>query len=58
MLPAAGFALAVFAGWVLPKRLLTEELRLTRRGAAALRFALRYLAPAVIMVVALAPFFA
>jgi NSS family neurotransmitter:Na+ symporter len=56
MLPAAGFALALFAGWVLPERLLSEELGLSRRGVVALRFALRYLAPLTIGVVVLAPY--
>jgi NSS family neurotransmitter:Na+ symporter len=55
LLPAAGFALAVFAGWALPDRLLTEELGLSRLGVASLRFALRYLGPGAIAVVTLAP---
>lgn len=58
LLPAAGFALAVLAGWALPVRLLTEELGLSWRGAAVLRFALRYLVPAVIAAVTLAPLLA
>jgi NSS family neurotransmitter:Na+ symporter len=56
LLPVAGFALSVLAGWVLPARLYTEELRLTARGAARLRWTLRYAAPAAIAVAALAPF--
>jgi NSS family neurotransmitter:Na+ symporter len=56
LLPVAGFALSVLAGWVLPARLYTDELRLTARGAARLRWTLRYAAPAAIAVAALAPF--
>jgi NSS family neurotransmitter:Na+ symporter len=58
LLPAAGLALAVFAGWALPVRPLTEELGLSRLGAALLRFALRYLVPGAIAVVTLAPILA
>jgi len=46
MLPVGGLALAVFAGWVFPERLLRVELRLGDGQAALLRGALRYLAPA------------
>ena len=46
MLPAGAFALALFAGWFLPQRLLEEELRLSPRGAGILRILLRYVAPA------------
>jgi NSS family neurotransmitter:Na+ symporter len=56
LLPVAGFALSVLAGWVLPARLFAEELRLTPRGAARLRWTLRYAAPTAIAVAALAPF--
>jgi NSS family neurotransmitter:Na+ symporter len=58
LLPASGLALAVFAGWALPDKLLGEELGLSRRGVAVLRFALRYLAPGAIAVVTLAPILA
>ncbi len=45
MLPLGGLAIALFAGWAAPQRLLAEELRLGPTGARALRFALRYVAP-------------
>jgi len=45
MLPLGGLAIALFAGWAAPQRLLAEELRLGPAGAAALRIALRYVAP-------------
>jgi NSS family neurotransmitter:Na+ symporter len=57
LLPAGGFALALFAGWAVPGRLLVEELRLTPRGTVALRVVLRYVAPAGILAATLAPLF-
>ncbi len=56
LLPIGGFAIAVFAGWAVSERLLVEELRLTPRGAVALRVALRYVAPVGIAAATLAPF--
>jgi NSS family neurotransmitter:Na+ symporter len=53
MLPAAGLALALFAGWLLPRSLLVEELGLTPRGAALLGGLLRWATPALIAAVAL-----
>jgi neurotransmitter:Na+ symporter, NSS family len=55
LLPVGGLALALFAGWALPKAVLQEELRSTRRGAALLRWLLRWLTPALIALAALAP---
>jgi len=55
MLPIGGFALALFVGWALPGRFLIEELKLGRAGAAILRALLRYVAPAAIAIVSLAP---
>jgi NSS family neurotransmitter:Na+ symporter len=55
MLPAGGLALALFAGWALPKALLAEELRMTRCGAALLHGLLRWLTPALIALTAAAP---
>jgi len=46
LLPLGGFAIALFAGWVVPYEMLAKELRLTPVGAAVLRFMLRYVAPA------------
>jgi NSS family neurotransmitter:Na+ symporter len=54
LLPATGFGIAVFAGWVLPQRVLTEELGLTPRGAMLLGLLLRYVAPVSIAAIALA----
>ena len=48
MLPAGAFALSVFCGWVLPRAVLAEELRLGPRGAAWLALLLRWVAPALI----------
>lgn len=58
MLPAGGFALALLAGWALPREFLVEELGLTPRGGAALQALLRWITPALIAAVALAPAFA
>lgn len=55
MLPLGGFAIALFCGWVLPRSVLDEELGLAPRGAALLRWLLRWLVPALIAVTALAP---
>ena len=55
MLPIGGFALALFVGWSLPSRFLIEELQLGRATTAILRTLLRYVAPAAIAVVTLAP---
>jgi NSS family neurotransmitter:Na+ symporter len=55
LLPAGGFALALFAGWALPRALLAEELSLGPRGAALLRAMLRWVTPALIALVSLAP---
>jgi NSS family neurotransmitter:Na+ symporter len=48
LLPVGGFALAVFAGWVLPRAVLVEELKLGPRGAALLGVLLRWVTPALI----------
>jgi len=55
LLPIGGLAIALFAGWALPRSVLSEELRLTPRGAARLRWLLRWAAPALIALTALAP---
>ena len=54
LLPIGGLLIAVFAGWVAPRRLLVEELRLGETGASALRFLLRYVAPVGIAAAAVA----
>ena len=53
LLPIGGFAIALFAGWAVPDRILVEELRLRPAGASAMRITLRYIAPAGIAAVAL-----
>jgi NSS family neurotransmitter:Na+ symporter len=55
MLPLGGLALAVFSGRVLPAELFAQELGLGPRRAAALRFTLRWVTPALIAAVALGP---
>jgi NSS family neurotransmitter:Na+ symporter len=57
LLPVGGFALAVLAGWALPGTVLAEELRLPRMRAARLRWILRWVVPAGILVAALTPLF-
>ena len=53
MLPLGGLAIALFAGWAVPQRMLAEELRLGPAAAAALGAALRYVAPAGIVLATL-----
>jgi NSS family neurotransmitter:Na+ symporter len=55
LLPAGGFALAVLAGWVLPRTLFAAELRLRPAAAARLHWILRWVVPACILAAALAP---
>jgi neurotransmitter:Na+ symporter, NSS family len=57
MLPIGGLALAIFAGWVLPRAVLADELRAAPRGAGLLRWLLRWPTPALIVLTALAPVF-
>jgi NSS family neurotransmitter:Na+ symporter len=57
MLPAGGLALALFAGWIVPDRLLREELGIGPAMLAVLRALLRYVAPVGIAAVGLAPYF-
>jgi neurotransmitter:Na+ symporter, NSS family len=58
LLPLGGLGIAVFVAWSTSDRLLREELRLRDHGARLLRWLLRYIAPAAIVVVTLAPAFA
>ncbi|MBM3568555.1 MAG: sodium-dependent transporter [Alphaproteobacteria bacterium] len=55
LLPLGGLALAILGGWALPHDLLAKELRLGAGAARALRFLLRYFAPAAILATAAAP---
>jgi NSS family neurotransmitter:Na+ symporter len=52
LLPLGGFALAAFVAWAMPKRFLGDELLLRGRPLAGLRFTLRFVAPALIVVAA------
>ncbi len=56
LLPLGGLALAVLTGWVLPARLLEEELSLTPARARMLRNVLRYVVPLAIATVVVATF--
>jgi NSS family neurotransmitter:Na+ symporter len=53
LLPLGGLAIALFAGWAIPERLLIEELGLGPAGGRVLRVLLRYVAPAAIAATAL-----
>lgn len=55
MLPAGGFALALFAGWAASWERIVHALDLGPRGAALLRLTLRWLAPLGIAAAALTP---
>jgi NSS family neurotransmitter:Na+ symporter len=48
LLPIGGLAIALFAGWAIPERMLVEELGLSPAGGHVLRSLLRYVAPAAI----------
>jgi NSS family neurotransmitter:Na+ symporter len=54
LLPLGGFAIALFAGWVVPVRTLIGELALSSTGAALLCAVLRYVVPIGIAAVGLA----
>lgn len=56
LLPVGGLAIAVFAGWALPRRLLVEELRLGPFSASAMSVVLRYVVPLGILATAFAWF--
>jgi NSS family neurotransmitter:Na+ symporter len=53
LLPVGGLAIAAFAGWVIPRRVLMEELRLGPMAATALAILLRFVVPAGILATAL-----
>ena len=54
MLPMCGFALAIFAGWILPAHFFAAELDLGRTEIATLRVLLRYVVPLAIAAVTFA----
>ena len=53
LLPLSGLGIAVFAAWVMPSRVLSEELGLGPAAARLLMFLLRWVAPAAIAAVGL-----
>jgi NSS family neurotransmitter:Na+ symporter len=55
LLPLGGLGLALFGGWVVPRRLLVAELRLGRVAGRAIRLLLRYVAPAGIVAASVLP---
>ena len=55
LLPLGGLAIALFAGWAMPARLLAGELGLGPAAARALRVLLRYVAPLAIAATAVSP---
>jgi NSS family neurotransmitter:Na+ symporter len=57
LLPLGGLAIALFAGWAVPAGILEAELGLGARAGRALRFLLRYVAPAGIAAATVLPFF-
>jgi NSS family neurotransmitter:Na+ symporter len=54
LLPLGGVALAIFVGWVMPARLLGDQLDLDRLPLTGLRFTLRFVAPTLVVVAAAA----
>jgi NSS family neurotransmitter:Na+ symporter len=57
LLPLGGLAIALFAGWAIPDRMLVEELGLSPAGGRVLRAILRYVAPAAIAATAVSAIF-
>lgn len=55
LLPLGGVALAVFGGWVVPPRLLADQLGLSGAGNRALLFLLRYAVPLGIAAASILP---
>ena len=54
LLPLVSFGIAVFAGWVMPRQVLVEQLQMTPAGALVLGLVLRWVVPAGIAAVAVA----
>lgn len=57
LLPAGGFAIALFAGWAVPRHVLASELRLGPVTAVSFSLLLRYVAPVGIAAATLSSFF-
>lgn len=55
MMPLGGFAVAVFVGWVVPTRLVIQEVDLSDAEEKLLSFTLRYVVPLGILTVATVP---
>lgn len=58
LLPLCGFALAIFAGWLIPRALIALELDVSDRTAWLLQAILKYVAPGLVVLAVLAPWFA
>ncbi|MFM9968910.1 MAG: sodium-dependent transporter [Burkholderiales bacterium] len=58
LLPLGGLAISMFAGWAIPEEVLRDELKLSRRLLPLLRWALRFVVPAAILVATLSPWIA
>lgn len=54
LLPIAGFGLAIFGGWIVPRGILVDELRLGHVGASLLRACLRFIIPIAVAAAAFA----
>jgi NSS family neurotransmitter:Na+ symporter len=57
LLPVAGLAISLFAGWAIPDRMLVEELDLSPAGGRILKIILRYIAPAAIVAATISALF-
>jgi NSS family neurotransmitter:Na+ symporter len=57
LLPVGGLAIALFAGWVMPQRVLAEALRLGPAGTVTLSVTVRYVVPAAITAATLSSIF-
>ncbi len=57
LLPLGGLALAVFGGWVVPRRLLVDQLGLSRSAGRVLMILLRYVVPLGIAAASILPMF-
>jgi NSS family neurotransmitter:Na+ symporter len=56
LLPIGGLGIAIFAGWVMPEKMLREELRLPPRFLGITRFLLRYVVTSGIALATVAPY--
>jgi neurotransmitter:Na+ symporter, NSS family len=56
LLPIGGLGIAIFTGWIVPEKILHDELRLARPTLRVTRFMLRYVVPAGIAFATVAPY--